>query len=465
MAVDAAGSATAAPSSPEGLYKDAVLDELARTANVAQFVSFGPGPRPERRYRWIRGTEGDAGLADDVAALLRASADGRVNVRSFVPQQPRSHEFIYGLETVDEVTQAVERLSASGLYTIVNETIDINDGGVSGVSHAGIIEFAPEDTPRCVEKPGTAALPTDMAIAVLETVYGFRPAIDTDAGLRVEFSIHPARGGYRRDHTIVWEVERFEPTHLTTSIEWPNRFSRFLGDKVFGLLVADAIGLNVPRTTVLSRKVAPFAFGSETGSREWWIRTAPTEQVPGKFTTQRGWTDPYKLLRDEDPGGTAIASVLAQEGVGAAYSGAAAADAVGVLTIEGVRGSGEQFMQGRSAPVSLPDSVRRDIESANEIVMKAIGAGRFEWVHDGEELWIVQMHTGPLPGQGRTIFPGQPSREHRFDIESGLEELRELVGRLEGTGEGVVLIGNVGVTSHLGDVLRRARIPSRIEAN
>jgi hypothetical protein len=34
---------------------------------------------------------------------------------------------------------------------------------------------------------------------------------------------------------------------------------------------------------------------------------------------------------------------------------------------------------------------------------------------------------------------------------------------LQGTGEGIVLAGRVGITSHLGDLLRRARIPSRIE--
>jgi hypothetical protein len=63
----------------------------------------------------------------------------------------------------------------------------------------------------------------------------------------------------------------------------------------------------------------------------------------------------------------------------------------------------------------------------------------------------------------RTIYPGRASVEHRFRIDNGLEELRELASRLSGTGEGVVLVGNAGVTSHLGDVLRRAKIPSRIE--
>jgi hypothetical protein len=61
------------------------------------------------------------------------------------------------------------------------------------------------------------------------------------------------------------------------------------------------------------------------------------------------------------------------------------------------------------------------------------------------------------------IYPGDPLSEHRFHVGKGLEALRALIEQVEGTGEGIVLVGRVGVTSHLGDVLRRARIPSRIE--
>jgi hypothetical protein len=464
MAIDAARSSAAASPGGDSLFKDAVLDALAKNANVAQFVSFGPDRDPATRFVWVRGAgKSHIGLRQAVEALIAQSVDGRVNVRSFLPEQPRSHEFIYGIDAIDDVVASVERLAASGLYTIVNETIDINDGGVSGVSHGGLTEFAPEDTPRCVEKPGTAALPTPLALALLQTVYGFRPDVGEEPDLRVEFSIHPLRRGYRHEHTIVWEEERFERAELTSQINWPNRFSRFVGDKAFGLLVADAIGLAVPRTTVVSRKIAPFAFGSPTGSREWWIRTAPTEPVPGKFTTQHGWTDPFDLLRREDPDGTAIASVLAQEGVDAEYSGAAASDATGQLTVEGVAGTGEGFMLGTKRPTPLPDWVSRDIHSAYEQARPSVGEARFEWVHDGSRLWIVQLHTGALPSQGRTIYPGEVSREHHFDVELGLEELRELVAKLQGSSDGIVLIGSLGVTSHFGDVLRRARIPSRIE--
>ena len=55
---------------------------------------------------------------------------------------------------------------------------------------------------------------------------------------------------------------------LLQELDWPNRFSRFIGDKVFGLLVADLIGLDVPRATVLARRIGPFVFGRRTGSRD-----------------------------------------------------------------------------------------------------------------------------------------------------------------------------------------------------
>ncbi|MFN2587013.1 MAG: hypothetical protein ABR613_02685 [Actinomycetota bacterium] len=73
------------------------------------------------------------------------------------------------------------------------------------------------------------------------------------------------------------------------------------------------------------------------------------------------------------------------------------------------------------------------------------------------------MHRGSTGSSGRTIFPGDAPRFHEFDVREGIAALRDLAGRVEGTGEGIVLVGGVGVTSHFGDILRRARIPSRIE--
>ena len=249
---------------PAEHLKDAVLDRLALDWNVAQFVSFGPSL--EQRFAWIRGFERNHRFpspAEAIAALLRTSPERSVNIRTFDPRQSKSRDFIYGLHDEAVARASVTSFAAAGLTTIVNETVDVNDGGVSGVYLGDTVEFAPADTPRCVEKPGTAAFSRDLARLLLNTVYGFVPAVPDDPKQRVEFSIHPVRRGYRHDHTIIWELESV-PDALppAPSVRWPNRFSRFIGDKAFGLLVAALAGLPVPQTLVVPRKLAPFAFGN-----------------------------------------------------------------------------------------------------------------------------------------------------------------------------------------------------------
>ena len=97
---------------------------------------------------------------------------------------------------------------------------------------------------------------------------------------------------------------------------------------------------------MISRRVAPFRFGTTTGTGEYWLRTCPAEQLPGRFFTGRGWVDPFQLLAKEDPIGSSLASVLAQEGVRAFYSGALIVGADGEVIIEGVPGHGDQIMRG-----------------------------------------------------------------------------------------------------------------------
>lgn len=447
-----------------GHYKDVVLDRIAERANVAQFVSFSP--RLEHRFVRIRGLSPDHPFPSPrtaLEALFGVTPEGRVNVRSYDPQQPKSREFLYGLSDLDEAVGAVTRLAAEGLYTIVNETIDVHDGGVSGVAYGDVVEFAPEDTPRCVEQPGTATLPRSVGLKMLQTVYGFAPTLPDTAELRVEFSLHPLRRGLRHDHTIIWETEDVGHPPDNVEITWPNRFSRFLGDKLFGLLVADAVGVDVPRTVVMGRNVAPFVFGQETGSGEVWIRTCPTEQVPGRYTTRRGWIDPFRLLQEEDPSGAKIPSVLSQEGVEAHYSGALLPQLGTAPLVEGVLGPGDEFMIGRRGPERLPAEVIEAIRQTYATLAQGLGPVRFEWVHDGTRPWVVQLHRGHEVARGRMILPGEAEKFHRFDVSRGLEVLRQLVGVVQGTGEGIILVGEVGVTSHLGDILRRARIPSWIE--
>jgi len=227
--------------------------------------------------------------------------------------------------------------------------------------------------------------------------------------------------------------------------------------------IADALGLQVPRTVVIPRAVAPFALGRETGLAETWIRTCPTEQVPGRFTTRRGWLDPFRLMQDEDPTGDAIASILAQQGVEAKFSGALIAQTDREPLVEGVTGYGDEFMVGRRGPESLPEAVSRDVLATYRQASKELGPVRFEWVHDGRSVWIVQFHRGVSATAGRIIFPGEAGRYHEFDVRGGIEALRTLIDAVKGSEDGIVLVGRVGVTSHFGDLLRRARVPSRIE--
>lgn len=452
-------------------FKDAVLDALAREANVAQFVSFGP--QLEQRYARVYGYKPNHRFAtprDGIAAVLATSSGASVNVRSFDPASPKSREFVYGLKSVEEAEGIVRRLGASGLYTIVNETIDVRDGGVSGVLLGNVIEFAPGDTPRCVEKPGTAALPRVLGLRLLTVVYGFRPSLERyGPRRRIEFSLHPLRCGFRHEHTVIWEMEHVDPSDARADLRWPNRFSSFIGDKAFGLLVADQLGLPVPETTVICRAISPFRFGRPTGSAETWIRTCPRVQMPGKYTTKRGWLDPFKLMAEEDPTGEFIASILAQAGIEATFSGALIASErtngrKGALTIEGTRGFGDEFMVNRKKKTTLPPGIKARVKRLYTKAANQLGPVRFEWVADDRRTWIVQFHRGASPSHGRVIYPGKPQSFRRFDVEEGLEPLRALIDQVVEQDEGIVLVGDVGVTSHFGDVLRRARVPSYIEA-
>jgi hypothetical protein len=445
------------------LLKDEVLSELAAKANVAQFASFAPDLTV--RHAWIRGVpEGrrPRSALEAVEKLLAVAPEGTVNVRSFAPNGSAGQEFLYALGRGGDVLSALQRLGAAGLYTIVNETIDVEDGGVSGVAFGGALEFAPADTPRCVEKPGVASLPWRVGFRILATVYGFQPALTDEPDVRVEFSLHPVRRGYLNDHTVVWEREALGGIRFHPEITWPNRFSRWIGDKAFGLVVAAALDLPVPRTTVIGRRVAPFTFGDSTGTAEPWIRTCPHEQDPGRFTTSRGWLDPFRLLQKEDRDGERVASIAAQEGVNALYSGALLTDATGQPVVEGMAGYGQDFMLGKErAP--LPAEVCQAVLKLYDRASAALGAIRFEWVYDGRKVWVVQLHRGISPSRGLTVYPGDARSFEEFDATKGIEALRSLVEEAARAGKGIVLRGKVGITSHLADLLRRRQIPSRIE--
>lgn len=451
------------------LYKDESLDTLALAGNVAQFVSFAPTPdgNLSQRFCRIHGFEPNqrfGTVKDALTMLLSKSVDGTINLRSFTPGNPRSREFVYGISSVDDAEGVLNRLISDGLFVIANETVDISDGGVSGVAQGEILEFAPDDTPRCVEKAGVCALPRDWAIDILSTVYGFHPEIGDIRQGRVEFSIHPKKRGWKNTHTLLWEFESVTEDRQVPPINWPNRFSRHLGDKAFGLLIADKLGLRVPRTTVIGRRVAPFSFGWSTGSNEVWTRTCPLEPEPGRFTTVKGWIDPFKLMASEDPSASFIASVLCQEAVPAAFSGAAVVTIDGSLVIEGKSGEGDGLMLGRDRPEALPESVISEVKGTYEHIRARLGPVRFEWVHDGDSAWIVQLHRGQTNSSTTILVPGDAVNWREFDPTEGLESLRTFLATLR-DGEGVKILGDVGLTSHLADVVRKAKHPAKIAVN
>jgi len=53
-------------------------------------------------------------------------------------RHPRRH-------THAQIEALVRNMSAEGLFVIANETVDVSDGGVSGVIQGGVAEFAPDD--------------------------------------------------------------------------------------------------------------------------------------------------------------------------------------------------------------------------------------------------------------------------------------------------------------------------------
>lgn len=444
--------------------KDQVLDYIAESFNVAQFASFAPCDL-KARYSRIYGfqpNEHGINLESTLQTLFDNSHDKSVNIRTFKPGFLKGNPFYYGIKTVTEAVELLKKSAADGFYTIVNETIDIHDGGVSGVVMNDIIEFSPHDTPKCVEKEGICSLPRETGIRMLTKVYGFAPNLTFKEDLRVEFSLHPKRRGFQKSHTIIWEVEQGLDHNTDFDIFWPNNFSRFIGDKAFGLLIADEFGALVPRATLLARNVAPFSFGKATGLSEIWFRTCPIEKMAGKFPTYFGWSDPFELMKDAEL--NQVASILSQQSVDAVFSGAAVPSKIDLL-IEGVIGFGDEFMIGKASPEKeLPNMLIEKIKQIYSNLKNKLGEINFEWVYDGKQVWLVQLSRSTVLSSSKVIYPGKVSQYISFHVNNNLEELRSMIQTLP-KDTGIQLIGKIGITSHFGDVLRNAHVPSKLKSN
>ncbi|AKL94976.1 hypothetical protein CACET_c15270 [Clostridium aceticum] len=447
-----------------------------KIANIAQFISFEPNTNLVPKHVHINGFQNEkVNTTEKVIEELILSAPSKsVNIRSFSPEAMKGNRLVFNktIKEIDCIMNTVKENSLDGKHSIINENININDGGVSGVALGDVIEFSPEDTPKCVDKEGVCSLPRTIALKILRTVYGFTPDINFDTNYRIEFSIHPSRQGVNRQHTIIWEYEYYENINSNSRIFWPNRFSKFIGDKVFGLLIADVFGLPVPKTTVISRKIAPFSFGVETGLKEKWIRTCPIKKEPGKYYTGLNWTDPFELMRVEEAKGVEeinLASILSQDAVEAVFSGASfvRADEKNDL-IEGVAGKGDKFMVGERNKEILPIHVINAVKNLNDqirIHYNKLGHVSIEWVYDGVNVWVVQLNQlivnneRGTDGQ-RVIVDGNPSYYEKVSVKDGLDHLREKIELYKDKNIGIELVGNIGITSHFGDLLRISNIPS-----
>ena len=467
------------PDKKNNLCKDEILNDLAWSGNVAQFVSFRPDEAKKSKQKFCRiyGFEPNHIFESSMQAifhLIQNSREKKINIRSYLPSDPKGYPLIYGITVANEALAKVNELSSKALFTIINETIDIKDGGISGVCINDLIEFSPNDTPKCVDKPGVCRLQKSVGVKLLSKVYGFRPQISFSPTYRVEFSIHPKKVGFLREHTIIWELERVENSKSSFSIRWPNNFSRFLGDKAFGLLLADSIDVPVPRTCVIPRKVAPFFFGQPVGTFENWIRTCPEKPEPGYYTTEFGWKDPFELIKEQDNKSvnTPIMSILSQEGVNPLWSGALLpGEDHNVPFIQGVCGRGDKFMIGAQKE-EIPSNVKDSVIELYKKILKKIGPVQIEWVFDGEQTWCVQMHRSNHIQSDENIIVSSKNKSleyHNFKIDSKidtkeqLDELRKLIKSIKNKSIGISLIGDIGVTSHFGDILRKANIPSKIE--
>lgn len=449
----------------ELFYKDEVLDKLAEHHNVAQFVSYSPDGT--QRFSRMADREPNHVFKDldsAVAALMTVSGEGSLNVRTYYPGSPKSCPFHYGMKDIGEVVAKARGMMAEGLHIIINETIDEGDGGVSGIIQGGIMEYAPDCIPRFVEKADAPALPEALGRAIIETVYGIRIP-DFGKGTRVEFSVHPAPRGVRQEQFIVWELGADESA-IVPSVYWPNGLSRKIGDKAYGLVVASCLGLPVPKTTVLLReRKKAFSFGMNTGAGEddVWTRTCPAVQTPGRFTTVHGRVDPFELMENDDPDGKAIPSCLVQQAVVPSFGGALVTGKDGVPILDGTAGSGDAFMQGETVE-ELPKEVVAKVMDAFMKARDLVGDCRFEWVIDRKGLvWFVQFHAGRTDSVGKVIHPGNPGAWIEYDPAGGIPALEALVRDIP-DGHGVKVIKPVGMTSHVADVLRKAKIPSMIAA-
>jgi len=118
-------------------------------------------------------------------------------------------------------------------------------------------------------------------------------------------------------------------------------------------------------------------------------------------------------------------------------------------------------MLGKEGPEPLPANVLQDVRVQYARAEAALGPVRFEWVHDGEHVWIVQLHRGATESTRLRLTSGEANNWVEFDVGAGLAALRTLLAELP-RNTGLIFKGRVGLTSHVADVVRKARVPAKM---
>ena len=98
-----------------------------------------------------------------------------------------------------------------------------------------------------------------------------------------------------------------------------------------------------------------------------------------------------------------------------------------------------------------------------DTVRAVLGDVQIEWAFDGRQVWLLQLHVRSLKGiGGQTLSPGGAERWLDYDPDEGLAALRALTHQARAEAAGINVVRPVGITSHVGDVIRAAGVPGRM---
>ena len=437
------------------LYKDEGIFNLSNNFNVARFVSFENKLPLKIRYCVLDDNYQTNNPKEAIDFLLNKCS--KVNVRSFDPEKPEGNPFIQNLKSTNDVLNCIEKLiKQKNLYIIVNESIDEHDGGISGVYFNNVIEFSPDATPRCVDSNNikTTLLPYNLSKKIIDSIYGVTPDFSNFKDTRIEFSIHPNKCGFKNSNTIIWQIEEKKNTNnIKINISWPTNFSKMIGDKTFGLLIADSINLNVPETTVFNNRLNPFSFGNKTSLNGVRTRTCPEIKEPGYYPSYKSFVDPINLLKtlnkNKPQNITEVKSVIIQNSIDSLYSGRAICKDLLDIDIDGVFGDGDDFMLGKDKSCEIPENIKNEIYNIFKKIYQYVGKSSIEWVFDkNNKLWIVQLNKI----NDNCIKYNKNMEYIDFYYKDNIEEFRNFVVELKDKNKGINLYGNVSPLSHIGEI-------------